>query len=106
MIVRFDFKDGTKTVADVHHSRVFSRPLDHMSSLRRKPLQMHAAGFIRAMLAPHHAENSKLGEIRITAQGFLDARVFVRSKAVLGGHLRRYFDFSIDHSSSVRRFRM
>jgi len=50
---------------------------------------MHAARFIGAVLAPHHAEDAKLGEIRVAAQDFLDARVFLGRKPVLGRDLRR-----------------
>ncbi len=45
---------------------------------------MNAAGFVGAMLAPHHAENAQLGEIGLAAENFLDARVFFGREAVLG----------------------
>ena len=66
---------------------------------------MNAAGFIGAVLAPHHAEDAELGEVRVAAEDFLDARVFVGREAVLGRHLGRDFDFSRKHCHSriVRR---
>src|SRR4029450_6717979 len=35
------------------------------------------------MLAPHHREDAQLGEIRVTAENFLDAREFFWSETVL-----------------------
>ena len=49
---------------------------------------MDARGFVGAVLAPHHAEDAEFGEVRIAAEDFLDARVFVGGEAVLGGDLR------------------
>ena len=58
---------------------------------------MDAAGFIGAVLAPHHAEDAELGEAGVTSQDFPDARVFIGCKPMLGRNLRRDFDFSVDH---------
>ena len=75
--MRFDLENRHEPVADVDHARVFSRPLHHVRAARRQPLQMDADRFIGAVLAPHHAENAKFGDVRIAAEDFLDARVFV-----------------------------
>ena len=112
MIVRFDFEDGHQPVANIHDPRIFPRTLHHMSPARRQSLQMNAARLIRAMLAPHHAEDSKLGEIGIAPKDFLDACVFVRGKAVLCRKLRRHLNLSLNHVgflcvlcvSAVRRY--
>ena len=97
MIVRLDFEDGAEAVADVHDSGIFAGALHHTLALRGKALQVHAARFIGAVLAPHHAENSELGEIRVAAEDFLDARVFLGREAVLGGDLWSDFDVGINH---------
>ena len=97
MIVRLDLKDGAEPVANVHNSGVLSRPLHHILSFGGKALQVHAAGFVRAMLTPHHAEDTELGEVGIASEDFLDAGVFFGREAVFGSDLRRYFDFSVDH---------
>ena len=77
MVVRLDFENGDEAIADVDDACVFARPLHHVRTARRQPLQMHARGFVGAVLAPHHAEDAQFGEVRIAAQNFLDARVFV-----------------------------
>src|SRR6516164_7757363 len=50
---------------------------------------MHARRFVRAVLAPHHAENAKLGECRhATAQQLLDLGVLLGRQAVLPNEFR------------------
>ena len=78
MIVRFDFERGDKAVADVHDAGIFARTLHHEFAARRQALQMHFARFVRAVLAPHHAENAEFGDVGIAPEDFLDACVFVR----------------------------
>jgi hypothetical protein len=64
---------------------------------RREAFQMHSRRFVGAVLAPHHAENSQLSEIRIASQYFLRTRVFARSQTVFGGDLGSDFNLGIDH---------
>ena len=97
MVVRFDLEHRHEPVADVDHARIFARPLHHVRPARRQLLQVNARRFVRAVLAPHHAENAKLGEVRIAPENLLDACVFVGGEAVLGRDLRRNFNFGFDH---------
>src|SRR2546423_15721736 len=55
---------------------------------------MHLARLVRAVLAPHHAENAHLRYIRLATQNLLHARVFFARQAVLRRDFRRYLDFS------------
>ena len=96
MIVRLDLEHCDESVADIHHARVLAGALHHMRAARRQPLQMRAARFVRAVLAPHHAEDAQLGNVRVASQNFLDTRVFVEGKAVFSGNLRGNFDLGVD----------
>jgi hypothetical protein len=78
MVVRLDFEDSDQAIADVGDARIFARPLDHVRTARRELFQVHARGFIGAVLAPHHAENSEFGKVRVAPEDFLRARIFVR----------------------------
>ena len=93
VIVRFDFERGDQTVADIHHTRIFARALNDEFSAHRQALQMHLAGFVRAVLAPHHAENAQLGYVGIASEDLLHARIFRSREAVLRGDFRRNFNF-------------
>jgi hypothetical protein len=51
---------------------------------------MYARRFIRAVLAPHHAEDAEFGECRLAlAEKLLDLLVFFGREAVLPESLRR-----------------
>jgi len=67
MIVRFDFESGYETVANVHDTGVFARTLHDELAARGQALQVDFAGFVGAVLAPHHAENAEFGNVRVTA---------------------------------------
>src|SRR6202140_1081441 len=54
---------------------------------------MDLAGFVRAVLAPHHAKNSQLGYVGIASEDLLHARIFRSRQAVLRGDFRRNFNF-------------
>jgi hypothetical protein len=58
MIVRFDLESRDEPVANVHDAGVLARALHDELAPRRQALQVHLARFVRAVLAPHHAENS------------------------------------------------
>ena len=62
VIVGLDLEGAGPAVADVDNAGVFSRPLHHALAARRQPLQVDAGGLIGAVLAPHHAVNSQLGQ--------------------------------------------
>ena len=70
MIVRFHLERGGQAVANVHDAGIFAGSLQHLRAARGQALQMHAAGFVGAVLAPHHAEDAELGEARIAAREF------------------------------------
>src|SRR5579872_1397299 len=59
---------------------------------------MHFARFVRAVLAPHHAEDTELRDVGIAAENLLDASVLVASDAVLRGNLGSDFDFDASGS--------
>ncbi len=97
MIVRLHLERGGEAVADVHDARIFAGPLQDLRPARRQAAQMHLARFVGAVLAPHHAEDAKLGEVRIAAKNFLDARVFLGGEAVLGRQFQCDFNFGVEH---------
>ena len=61
MVVRFDLERDRVPVADVDDAGVLAGTLQNPLAARRKFLQMQARAFVRAMLAPHHAEDAELG---------------------------------------------
>ncbi len=60
VVVRFNFEGAGPTVANIDDAGVLTRTLYNKLAARRQPLQMHARGLVRAMLAPHHGENPQL----------------------------------------------
>src|SRR5260370_36527665 len=93
MIVRFDFESGDEAVADVHDAGVFARALHDELAARWEALQVNFARFVRAVLAPHHAENAQFGNVRVAPKDLLNARIFLARYAVFGGDLRSDSDF-------------
>src|SRR5579871_243760 len=63
---------------------------------------MNACGFVGAMLAPHHRENSKLDEIGLSVKQALDASIFLCGKPVLTHDLRRDLGRVLHESVSTR----
>ena len=63
--MRFDFERARPAIADIDDAGVFSRSLQDELAARRQALQMDARRFIRAVLAPHHAENAEFGQGRL-----------------------------------------
>src|ERR1700677_1638004 len=78
MIVRLDLECTAPTVPHVDDARVLSRPLDHAVALGGQALEMHTAGLVRAMLAPHDRINAQFGERRYEAKSCQNAVVFMR----------------------------
>ena len=90
MIVRFDLEGAGPTLADVDDAGVLAWSLQHMAAVRGQSSQMNARRLVRAVLAPHHAENAEFGERRFaSAQEFLDLFVFIQSEAVIPNELGR-----------------
>src|SRR5260370_13680623 len=92
MVVRFDLEGGDEPVANVHNAGIFVRPLYDKLSARWQALQVDFARFVGAVLAPHHAENAQLGDVRLAPENLFYARVFFGGKAVLRSNLRRDFE--------------
>jgi hypothetical protein len=94
MIVRFDFESGDEAIADVYDPGIFAGALHDEFAARGQALEVNLAGFIGAVLAPHHGEDAEFGDVRIAAENFLYARVLSGGDAVFGGDFRCDFDFS------------
>ena len=95
MIVRLDLERRYQPIADVHDAGIFPRALHHQLAAGRQALQMHFARFVRAVLAPHHAEDAQLRDVRIAPEDFLNARIFFARYAMLRRDFRRHFDFGL-----------
>src|SRR5713226_979312 len=90
MIVRLDFERAGPAIAKIDDAGIFPWPLHDQLTARGQTLQVNARRLIRAVLAPHHAENAKFGPRRLaSAEQLLDFFEFFRSEAVLPDHLRR-----------------
>src|SRR5271156_5021837 len=61
VVVRFDLESTGPAIADIDDARVLSWTLEYAFAACRQAFQMHARRFVRAMLAPHHAEDAKFG---------------------------------------------
>src|SRR5690348_2168536 len=101
MIVRLDFENGDEAVADVHNAGIFARALDDARARGRQALEMHFAGFIGAVLAPHHAENAEFRDGGISAEDFLHAGEFIDGEAVFGGDFGIDFYFRVEHGTPL-----
>ncbi len=83
VIVRLDLEGTSPAVADIDDPGILSRPLHHAAAASGEPLQMHAGRLIRAVLAPHDAENAEFRQRRFAAQGSFDLFVLFRRDSVL-----------------------
>ena len=90
VVVALDLEGAGPAVAHVDDAGILARPLHDAIALGGQPLQMHAAGLVGAVFAPHHAVDAQFGERGHTPQRRLDAAVFIRGDAVLGQQLRGY----------------
>src|SRR5215470_94463 len=93
VIVRFDLESGDEALSYVHDTCIFTRSLHDELATRGKTLEVNFAGFVGAVLAPHHGENPQLGDVRIAAENFLNAGVLFGGYAVLGGNFGSDLDF-------------
>ncbi len=87
VVVALHLEDTRIAISDIDDARILAWPLDHDCALGRKLAQMHAGGFVGAMLAPHHREDAQFDEIGLAVQKPLDARIFVRRKPMLANDL-------------------
>src|SRR5436189_3193154 len=83
MIVRLNFEGTRPAIADVDDAGVLSRSLDNPAAPRWQTFQVDARGFVRAVLAPHYAEDSQFGERQLTAKELQDLLVFIRCDSVI-----------------------
>src|SRR6266481_2025755 len=91
MIMTFHLKRDGPAVANIDHPGVFfARFHQNVRAGRRKFFQLAPRIFIRAMLAPHHRENSQLSEIWFAPKNFSYAIKFFRRKTLLFNKFRSY----------------
>src|ERR1700686_5224601 len=89
MIMRLDFESAGPAITDVDNASVLTRPLQHTAAARGQAFQVHARGFVGAVLAPHHAEDAKLGKRWLaSAEKLFDLFVLIEREAVLPEGLR------------------
>src|SRR6185436_8061146 len=89
MIVRFDLERRHVPAADVDDPGVLARPLDDQLSARRQFLQVQPRALIRAVLAPHHAENAELRIGRFAPENSDDFVVLRPGQLMRGDQLGR-----------------
>ena len=87
VVVALHLEDHGLAVADIDDAGILARPLDHPWRLGRQPAQMHARGFVRAVLVPHRREDAELGEARHPPDQLQDALIFVGLQPVAGDEL-------------------
>jgi len=83
MVVRLDLECRGVAVPDIDDTRVLSRPHEDAVAGSRQLLQVLPRAFVGAVLAPHHADDAELGEIRIAADLRDDSVVFLLRQSVL-----------------------
>src|ERR1700693_4695251 len=84
MIMRLDFESAGPAITDVDNAGVLTRPLQHTAAACGQAFQVHARGFVGAVLAPHHAEDAKLGKRWLaSAEKLLDLFVLIEREAML-----------------------
>ena len=83
VVVRFDLEHAGPAVAHPHHAGVLARPLQNVGTLGGQALEQPAAGFVGAVLAPHHPEHAQLGEVGFAAEQLAYARVLVFGQPML-----------------------
>src|ERR1700732_3904058 len=89
MIVRLDLESAGPAITDIDNAGVLTGPLQHTAAARGQAFQVHARGLVRAVLAPHHAEDAKLGKGWLaSAEKLLDLFVLIEREAVLPEGLR------------------
>ena len=64
-----DFEGAGPPVAHIDNAGILPWPLHHPRTARGQPFEVHPGGFIGAVLAPHDAVDSQLGQPRRAAQG-------------------------------------
>src|SRR5262249_42230244 len=68
VVVRFDLKRHHVSATDIDDARVLAGPLHHGLAASGQFLQVEARAFVRAVLAPHYAEDSEFGIARLAPE--------------------------------------
>ena len=84
--MRFNLESGTPAVADIDNAGVLARGYDDAFAGGGQTAQMNARGFIRAVLRPHHREDTQLRERGLAAHERLDTLKLFRSEIVSGDY--------------------
>src|SRR5476651_147005 len=79
----FNLEGASPAIADVDDAGVFARSLNNQLAACGKALQVYARRFVRAMFAPHHAENTQFRQRWLAPQRALDPFIFVRGDTVI-----------------------
>ncbi len=90
VIVRFDLEGDDVAAADIDDAGVFARALDDELAARGQLLQVDAGALVGAVLAPHDAEDSELGEVGFAAEDGDDFLVLLGREVVLGDDFGRH----------------
>ena len=102
VVVALHLEDDGVAIADVDHARVLAGPLDHLRALGGKLGEPHARGLVRAVLAPHHREDAKLGQGRLAAEDLEQPVVLAGCQAMLGDDLGGDGGLGVVHWAAVR----
>src|SRR5207253_9992571 len=92
MVVRLDLEGANPAFANINDAGILAWALYHYFRARGQPLQVNFGRFVRAVLAPHHAEDSELRQRGRAAQCFQDFLVFLLRKPMFAEQLRSDFN--------------
>src|SRR5262245_8789612 len=82
MVVRLDLERRREAAAYIDNAGVLAWALKNELALCRKPLEMHARRFVRAVLGPHNREDAELGVTGSAAEQFDYSFVFFFGESV------------------------
>src|SRR5262249_39516096 len=68
MVVRLDFEDSSKAVANIDGAGVLAWSLEHTRPGGWKRSQVHPRTLVAAVFGPHHRENAQFGQGRFAVQ--------------------------------------
>src|SRR4030088_2403180 len=84
MIVRLNLERASPAVSNINYAGILPRSLQHAAAVGRQSFQMNAGRFVRAVLAPHYAEDAELGVRRFaSSKQRFDLLVFIRSQPMI-----------------------
>ena len=90
MVVALNLERASPAVPNINDSSILARALHDAIALGRQAAQVNAAGFVGAMLAPHHAVNPQFRKRGDPPQRCQNSVILVLGNAVLGQQLRGY----------------